>query len=807
MPDSIGTAFVDVAFDPKQIEGQVAGLGSKVTSGFGKLGSLGGAAMVTGIGAAVAAGVAVGKYLYDVGEQFDEMADSIRIATGRTGKDLDALVKTAKTVGTDVPTSFEDAGKAVGYLSNRLDLTGKPLRTMSDQLLEVSRLTKTDLQGNMEAAAAALSKFGVPAAESSAALDKLWRASQAAQVPFADLAKELARFGTPLQAFGFNLDQSAALLDSFHKAGVNVQSAMGGLTKGLASLAKAGKDPVEGLRDTVEQIKNAGSSADATGIAVKLFGTRAGPELAKAIRSGALSFDDLQKKISGGRETILKAGEDTADFSEQWQLFKNRVAVGVAPVAEKMFSAIGDGMALLNKEMPKLSKELGDELGPALEDLGPAFDEIGDAIKSLTPVWKILGELVVSTMRVMIVSIKAFADILAGTIKVISGLLHGDFGQAWEGAKQIVSGFADYFKALLQAGVLGLLTQMLGPIKTAATNLGKGIYDGIVAGVGAITGFITTTTGAIASALTSAIGAVKTAATNVGRAIYDGVVAGVTGIGTFVAGVYNGFVSIASGAVGAVKSAATAVGKGLYDGVVAGLTGIGAFVANVFHGFETIASGVVGEVKTAAAKVGKAIYDGISGAITGIGGEVSRVVGGLANTISGFVGKVTSAAHDIGSAIFHGITGSVGDIAGAVWSALNNVYNTIKGWLDKLRSIASSVGGVLSNLNPLRAAPLPPEGGGEAPAPAAAARAGLGVAPAAATGTTMGAGTMYGQRSPFAGLASAIRAASGTVPAIAPAATVVRVFIGDQELRGIVRTEVAYSDDQLARTLLAGATR
>jgi TP901 family phage tail tape measure protein len=805
MPDSIGTAFVDVAFDPKQIEGQVAGLGGKITGGFGKLGSLGGAAMATGIGAALTGAVVAGKYLYDIGEKFDEMADSIRVATGATGKELDNLVDTAKRVGTDVPTSFEDAGKAVGFLSRRLDLTGKPLRTMSDQLLEVSRLTKTDLQGNMEAAAAALSKFGVPAQDSAAALDKLWRASQAAQVPFADLAKELARFGTPLQAFGFDLDQSAALLDSFHKAGVNVQSAMGGLTKGLASLAKAGKDPVKGLKDTVKQIQNAGSSAEATGIAVKLFGTRAGPELAKAIRSGALSFDDLQKTIADGRETIIGAGKDTADFAEQWQLFKNRIAVGLAPVAEKLFTAIGQGMAALNKEMPKLSKELKDELGPALDDLGPAFDEIGDAIKDLTPVWKILGEVVLSTMRVMIVSIKAFADILAGTIKVISGLLHGDFGQAWEGAKQIVSGFADYFKALLQSGVLGLLGQMVGPIKTAATNLGKAIYDGIVAGVSALAGFISTTTGAIASALTSAVGAVRSAATSVGRAIYDGVVAGVTGIGAFVAGVYNGFVSIASGAAGAVKTAATAVGKAVYDGVVAGITGIGTFVANVFRGFESIATSVVGEVKTAAGKVGKAIYDGISGAITGIGGEVASVVGGLAGKITGLVGKIGDAAHDIGHAIFAGITGAVGDIAGNVWSKLNDVYNTIKGWLDKLRSIAGSVGGVLSNLNPLKAAPLPPEGGGEAPA--TAARAGLGAAPASASATTMGAGTMYGQRSPFAGLASAIRTASATVPTVGPAATVVRVFIGDQELRGIVRTEVSYSDDQLARTLLAGATR
>jgi hypothetical protein len=40
---------------------------------------------------------------------------------------------------------------------------------------------------------------------------------------------------------------------------------------------------------------------------------------------------------------------------------------------------------------------------------------------------------------------------------------------------------------------------------------------------------------------------------------------------------------------------------------------------------------------------------------------------------------------------------------------------------------------------------------------------------------------------------------------VEPAPVVVRVYIGDQELRGIVRTEVGYIDDETARVVLAGA--
>ena len=52
MADSIGTAFVDVAFDPKQISGQLGGLGGKVEGGFGKMGGVWGKAAATGFGAA-----------------------------------------------------------------------------------------------------------------------------------------------------------------------------------------------------------------------------------------------------------------------------------------------------------------------------------------------------------------------------------------------------------------------------------------------------------------------------------------------------------------------------------------------------------------------------------------------------------------------------------------------------------------------------------------------------------------------------------------------------------------------------------
>src|SRR5690606_4667920 len=59
---------------------------------------------------------------------------------------------------------------------------------------------------------------------------------------------------------------------------------------------------------------------------------------------GRLDLEDLTKSLGDSGETIMDAGADTMDFSEQWEMFKNEVMVGLEPLATKVFSAISTGM-------------------------------------------------------------------------------------------------------------------------------------------------------------------------------------------------------------------------------------------------------------------------------------------------------------------------------------------------------------------------------------------------------------------------------------------------------------------------------
>lgn len=307
------------------------------------------------VGAGILAGAAaVGAGLYQIGSSFDEAFDAIRVGTGATGPALDQLKNDMKAVASAVPASFSDIGTAVADFNTRLGLTGQPLQLISEQALELSRITGTELAGNISSVSDVLQNFGVSTADQSNKFDLLFRASQASGVSVADLSSKMSTAGVVLRSVGLDFDQSAAFVATLGKAGVDVSDVMPALSKSLAVAAKDGKDAATVFNETFDAIKNAPNDVDAAGVALDVFGAKAGPKFAAMIREGKFSYQDFLTSMQGGSETILGAGADTQDFGEKLTLLKNRVFVALEPVATGVFNAIGDAM---------------DRIGPIVEDL------------------------------------------------------------------------------------------------------------------------------------------------------------------------------------------------------------------------------------------------------------------------------------------------------------------------------------------------------------------------------------------------------------------------------------------------------
>lgn len=306
-----------------------------------------------GAGVLAGAGVAVGA-LYTIGSTFDDAYDNLRANTGKTGAELDGLKETLKTVATTTATSFGEASSVIGVLNSKLGLTGQPLADVTKNLIDLSRITGTDLTSNTEGVAKAFQNFGVIAGYQAPALDVMYRASQQTGVSVTDLAKALADSGGVLRSTGMDFQTSTAFLAALGKAGVDAGDVMPALQRGLKNAAAAGQDAGTYLSATFDAIKNAPNDIAANKAAFDEFG-KSGGKMAGLIREGKLSFDDLKASLAGG-DTISQAATDTEDFSEKFTKLKNRIMLAIQPFAEKVFDKVGEIMDIIGPKVDQVTK-------------------------------------------------------------------------------------------------------------------------------------------------------------------------------------------------------------------------------------------------------------------------------------------------------------------------------------------------------------------------------------------------------------------------------------------------------------------
>lgn len=379
-------------------------LGKAIESAQKKISGLNVKALAVGAavgGIAVATGKAVveaGKYLKDLGSQFDEAADAIRIGTGATGDALDGLLDDFDEVYKSVPTTMEDASKAIADYNTRLGLTGPQLQEISKQALQVSDMLGDDLGGVIEESSQAFQQWNIDAENMGGAMDYIFKVSQSTGMGFTDLMSNMQKFGPQLQEMGYSFETASALMGQLDKAGVNVEEVLGAMKKSVGALAKEGISASDGLAMYYEQIKNAGTAAEAASIASEIFGTKAGSTMAAAIRDGTLAVGDLTESLLENGETIAGAAEDTYDFAERLQIMKQGLEVALKPMANTVFDGLNKFMPVLQKLMEQIAPVISD----AVEAAAPFVEEfLMGAANALEDVLPLISQLAADLLPIL----------------------------------------------------------------------------------------------------------------------------------------------------------------------------------------------------------------------------------------------------------------------------------------------------------------------------------------------------------------------------------------------------------------------
>lgn len=354
--------------------------GGLVTDALAKIGPVGGAvAGIAGIG------LAVSGTLLKVGESYETAFNNIIKKTGATGDTLKGLEETTKQVFGNSAISIGGASDAVALLYAKTGLTGTALQDLAGKMATLSRITKTDVNADIQATNGIFTQFGVAAKDQSGSLDTLYKASQVAGVGFDQFTGALTTAAPTAKTLGLNVGQASALVAQLTKIGLPASKVMQGLGAEFAKAAKAGENPTDVIGRMIAQIKKAPDSTKAAGIAIADFGlnARSAATFVSAARSGVFDFGDTLGKITNGQGGIKATGKDVATIGSNMKVFSHQIENLIQPAATVFLGKLNDGVFAMTgylKTLLPYVKQVTDVLfkgdfkaGPFSED-SPVID-------------------------------------------------------------------------------------------------------------------------------------------------------------------------------------------------------------------------------------------------------------------------------------------------------------------------------------------------------------------------------------------------------------------------------------------------
>lgn len=338
-------------------------VGSKITNISGKIGNIGSTLNKTVtpgiIGTATVAITAMDKV--------DEGLDTIATKTGATGESAKELQKIYKEVASQVPADFGDIGSAIGEINTRLDLTGDKLKVASIDFLKFAKVNEIDVNSSVKLVTRAMGDAGIETDKYSELLDMLTVAGQKSGISIDALSTNLAKYGAPMRALGIDTQNAIAMFAGWEKAGVNTEIAFSGMKKAISNWGASGKDATKEFSKTLEEIKKCPTIAKATTKAIEVFGAKAGPDLADAIKGGRFEFEEYIQALKNSKGTIESTYGQIVDEVDDAQIAMQNLQLAMHDSGEVAAKTLGPELLKLSENFKGLMEKF-DKLDPKMKE-------------------------------------------------------------------------------------------------------------------------------------------------------------------------------------------------------------------------------------------------------------------------------------------------------------------------------------------------------------------------------------------------------------------------------------------------------
>lgn len=333
---------------------------------------------------------------YELFTAFSEAESTVVKATGASGEALDGLTASMMDAyAASKSGSLEATAGAIGEINTRMALTGNELTTVTGQFLDFSEITGTDVVGSVQNVTKIMNKWGIEGSNVESVLDKLAYAGQISGASVDNLSSTVINSSATFQSLGMDLDNAIGLLADLELYGTTSQTTVTGLRTAVNNFAKDGLDAETALRDVINEIANMEDASEATALAVETFGSRAGQELAGAIRSGAISVDSLSQSLDVAQGTLTATAKTAQTLDQKWTQASNNISTAFTTAIQPTLDEISSGMA------------------GVMNSIGDFLNEHPAITKAITAIGVGLGVAVVAIAAVSVASLTAIPAVAA----------------------------------------------------------------------------------------------------------------------------------------------------------------------------------------------------------------------------------------------------------------------------------------------------------------------------------------------------------------------------------------------------------
>lgn len=379
-----------------------------------------------------------------VGIEMDKTKSILIKATGASGDALKDMVERSKDISKHVPQALSDIGDTMGEVNTRLGLTGYELEEATRQFLDFARVTGGEGATSVQKVTRLMGDWGIDVKDTTKLLDQLTIAGQVSGISIDKLATVATNYGVQLRALGFSQTETLALLSKFEKEGVSTEKMVAGLSMALGRMAQEGfDDTAVAFDELTSRIKKAGSTGEATRIAIEMLGSRAGPDFALAVLEGRFAIDDYVDALNNADGALRTTAEASMTLTEQLAVVKNNIMDTLAPT----------------EEMQEKLAEVTNRIVTFVQENGPLIRTIVMVVAAIAGFVAIMGTITLALLAfnpITLIIIGAIAGIIAIVYAINNAIkmFGGTWGGIWEGIKTAAKAQIDfvvgYLKGLIE---------------------------------------------------------------------------------------------------------------------------------------------------------------------------------------------------------------------------------------------------------------------------------------------------------------------------------------------------------------------